>query len=550
MEVKKKMKRKINKLLYLLTILVFFVSSFSVDGLSQEQYEFALKWSVDGDPAGIEATPDGYIIYVVPEFWGHRVQKYTADGKFILQWGGLTWPRGVAVDVEGNVYVADTWAHRVQKFDSNGMFITRWGSWGFGDGQFVWPEGIAVDSSGRVYVASYNNYVQVFTSEGRFLYKWGGWGTGDGQFYSDLTGGFRAGPLGIAIDESGNVYVADQGNHRIQVFTLRGEFIRKWGSYGSGDGQFKAPWDVAIDSQKRIYVTDVHNHRVQVFSEMGEFITKFGGYGTGDGQLISPMGITVDSLDNVYVSDSGNHRVQKFRPVELIVQAVVNIDPDTLNLVSEGKWITGYIELPSGYEVKNINVSSILLNGQVKAEAKPTEIGDYDNDGIADLMVKFDRSAVEKVVSVGDKVTITVSGSLTDGKKFEGTDTIRVISPSTLVDNESDIESTKPENFPEPSAVQFYQMAPGQRVNALGQNYPNPFNPATTIEYSIAQDCQVTLKLYNVAGQLVATLVDEWQTAGPHKVVFDAGDKLSRGIYYYQLKAGDFVGTKKMVVLK
>jgi len=235
---------------------------------------------------------------------------------------------------------------------------------------------------------------------------------------------------------------------------------------------------------------------------------------------------------------------------EGMIGATVEINPDTLNLRSKGNWITGYIELPSGYDVSNIDVSTIKLNNTVSAESKPAEIGDYDNDGISDLMVKFDRSAVEKVVPVGDKVTITISGQLSDGKKFEGTDTIKVISPSTLVDNESDIESTKPENFPEPSAVQFYQMAPGQRVNALGQNYPNPFNPATTIEYSIAQDCQVTIKLYNVAGQEVATLVDEWQTAGPHKVVFNEGDQLSRGIYYYQMKAGSFVDTKKMVVLK
>ncbi len=89
-----------------------------------------------------------------------------------------------------------------------------------------------------------------------------------------------------------------------------------------------------------------------------------------------------------------------------------------------------------------------------------------------------------------------------------------------------------------------------QTKNTLSQNYPNPFNPATTIEYAIEKDCQVTLKLYNVAGQLVATVVDEYQTVGKHKVVFDAGESLSRGIYYYQLKAGNFVATKKMVVLR
>ena len=86
--------------------------------------------------------------------------------------------------------------------------------------------------------------------------------------------------------------------------------------------------------------------------------------------------------------------------------------------------------------------------------------------------------------------------------------------------------------------------------NSLGQNYPNPFNPSTTIDYTISQDCHVTLKLYNICGQLVATIVDEYQKAGSYSKYFDAGAGLSRGIYYYQLKAGDFVDTKRMVILK
>ncbi len=105
-------------------------------------------------------------------------------------------------------------------------------------------------------------------------------------------------------------------------------------------------------------------------------------------------------------------------------------------------------------------------------------------------------------------------------------------------------------SLPKLSAAAFHQMAPGIAANSLGQNYPNPFNPATTIEYAIAEDCQVMIKLYNAAGQEVATIVDEYQYAGPHKIIFDAGERLSRGIYYYQLKAGSFVDTKKMVVLK
>lgn len=91
---------------------------------------------------------------------------------------------------------------------------------------------------------------------------------------------------------------------------------------------------------------------------------------------------------------------------------------------------------------------------------------------------------------------------------------------------------------------------PGSVKNSLGQNYPNPFNPSTTINYAISEDCHVTLKLYNICGQLVATIVDEYQQAGTYSKHFDAGDRLSRGIYYYQLKAGDFVDTKRMAILR
>ena len=88
----------------------------------------------------------------------------------------------------------------------------------------------------------------------------------------------------------------------------------------------------------------------------------------------------------------------------------------------------------------------------------------------------------------------------------------------------------------------------------LSQNYPNPFNPTTTIEYSLAEDTDVTLKIYNLAGELVRTLVDEFQTQGNYTITWygdnDTGQVIASGVYFYQIKAGDFVSTKKMVVLK
>ena len=86
-------------------------------------------------------------------------------------------------------------------------------------------------------------------------------------------------------------------------------------------------------------------------------------------------------------------------------------------------------------------------------------------------------------------------------------------------------------------------------VNSLSQNYPNPFNPTTTINYSVSKSGSVTLKVFNIMGREVETLVNEQNTACNYEVKFDAG-KLASGVYIYQLKSGDFISTKKLVLLK
>jgi len=183
------------------------------------------------------------------------------------------------------------------------QFVLKWGSRGTGNGQFVDPFDVAVDGSGNVYVAdTTNRRIQKFDASGNFLTKWGTQGTGDGQF------GY---PAGIEVDASGNVYVADQTNHRIQKFDANGNYLMQFGSNGTGNGQFNYTYDNAVDSGGNIYVTDASNNRVQKFNASGEFVLTFGSYGTSDGQFYRPGGLAVDASGNVYVADY-NHRVQKF----------------------------------------------------------------------------------------------------------------------------------------------------------------------------------------------------------------------------------------------
>jgi len=112
------------------------------------------------------------------------------------------------------------------------------------------------------------------------------------------------------------------------------------------------------------------------------------------------------------------------------LKAIIEINPDTLNLKSKGKWITVFIELPSGYDIQDIDVGSILLLGTIPTEEHPTNEGDNDNDGVPDLMVKFNRQLViEEIIYQGPQeyVELEISGVLNDGKTtFKGSDTIKV----------------------------------------------------------------------------------------------------------------------------
>ncbi len=291
-------------------------------------FSFGTRGSGDGQfihPFGIAVDVSGDI-YVV-DTGNRRIQKFDPDGNFIFKFGTpgtrdgrFFEPRGITLDGSGNIYVADAFNDRVQKFDSSGNFVFMWG-WGVrdgseefqictencrpgldgsGDGQFNVPSGVAVDGSGDIYVADTGNRrIQKFDPDGNFIFKFG-----------TLAG--LAVPVGVAVDVSGDIYVADTGNDRIQKFDPDGNFIFKFGTPGSEDGEFKQPVGVAVDVSGDIYVADTGNDRIQKFDPDGNFIFKFGTLGSEDGQFRGPRGITLDGAGNIYVADASNDRIQVF----------------------------------------------------------------------------------------------------------------------------------------------------------------------------------------------------------------------------------------------
>jgi len=271
------------------------------------------------DPRGVAVDAQGNVH--VADTNNHRIQVFDSNGAFLRQWGvqgdgdgQFNEPWGIAVDGDGNVYVADTWNHRIQKFDKNGKFLAKWGE--FRDsqgtteleqGHFYGPRALAVALDGTLLVVDTGNErVERFGSDGKFLGAYGGFGAEDGQFWE---------PVGIAVDGDGNVYIADTWNQRVQKFDKDFRYVTKWGiNTWVGQSVVNKPC-LAADSRGHVYASDPEGYRLLEFTGSGEFVASYGQYGSGIGDFNLPIGLAVDAGDNLWVADSGNHRIMKFGPL-------------------------------------------------------------------------------------------------------------------------------------------------------------------------------------------------------------------------------------------
>ena len=182
-----------------------------------------------------------------------------------------------------------------------------------------------------------------------FIRKWGSQGTGDGQFSTTYGG--------ICSDPSGYIYVADTGNSRVQKFDSDGNFVTKWGSQGTSNGLFMNPYGICSDPAGNIYVTDSGNNRIQKFSPAGTFITKWGTYGTGNMQFNTPGSVCSDPAGYIYVGDYGNKRTSKFTSTGAYVTQWSNEPPGICSDPS------GYI-FSSGKDLSKFTSSGTLVTKQ------------------------------------------------------------------------------------------------------------------------------------------------------------------------------------------
>ncbi len=296
-------------------------------------------------PVAIAVGADGNIY--VADLGNHKIRKITPAGIVSTLAGsgssgsvdgaGVTAsfnsPHGVAVDGSGNVFVADTYNQKIRKITPAGIVSTLAGSGSIGsaDGagvtaSFDSPRAVAVDGSGSVFVADASNQkIRKISPVGLVstLAGSGAQGSADG---AGITAGFRF-PYGIAVDLTGNVYVADASNHKIRRITSAGVVTTLAGAGSAGyiDGPgtaagFNEPRGITIDFGGSVIVADIKNHRIRRVTPAGVVTTLAGVISAADGNVTvanfnTPFGVAVDTDGNVFVADHENRKIRKISPV-------------------------------------------------------------------------------------------------------------------------------------------------------------------------------------------------------------------------------------------
>ena len=257
-------------------------------------------------PYGVANTKNEDI--VVAELYANRITILNKEGKKVKSFGTegtkegqFTHPRGVAISHDGHILVTDN--HRLQKLTFEGDCVKSVGSGETGNGplQLNTPIGITVHpTTGQIFIAdTFNHRIQVLNKDLTYSHSFGQYGSSPEQFNY---------PWDVTFDNEGYLYVADNSNDCIKKFTSTGQYISTFSSRGSNPGQITKPSFILIDNNL-LYVSEAGNNRISIFDTNGCFIHCFGKSGSGEGEFDEPFGITVDSLGNLYVSDLRNNRL-------------------------------------------------------------------------------------------------------------------------------------------------------------------------------------------------------------------------------------------------
>ncbi len=293
----------------------------------------------------------------------------------------------------------------------NYPYVSSFGTQGLvKTGAFTYPQYAALDDSGNLYVTDLGNArVQKFGNDGEFLHAWGSKGTGKSEFHA---------PAGIAVGGS-HVYVADHELNVVKKFDTNGNFVSSWGGTGSEAGRLKLPNGVAVSKDGFVFVVDTGNSRVQKFDSNGKFVSIIGASGTGSDGFLTPLGIELDSDGNVLVSDSGHKKILKFNPNGAFVASYnsstggLAISPDGIDVDSDG----------------NIIIADSANNRIVVLDKDGKVVASFGKTGTGNSQFKMPKD----VVSDSDGDLFVVDSSNHRIQKFGSKDTVSESSATTVI---------------------------------------------------------------------------------------------------------------------
>ncbi len=229
-----------------------------------------------------------------------RVLVFDENGALLRQWKMLDVqfgrPEGIVWLNDNTLVVCDTHYHRLVWFTQDGKLIRTVGKRGDGAGEFYFPVGITKDPAENLYVCEYggNDRIQVFDKNGVFLRKFGSAGTGPGQFQR---------PSGLAWHDH-RLYIADAVNNRIHIFKEDGTFE---GLLGTLD--LNLPYDITLAADGAFYIIEYGAGRITKTSTDGKLLGRYGTSGTGEGNFATPWGLAVDSKMRIHIADTKNRRI-------------------------------------------------------------------------------------------------------------------------------------------------------------------------------------------------------------------------------------------------
>ena len=194
--------------------------------------------------------------------------------------GQFKYVEDFAVDRHGQILITDALKSTVQVFSSEGVFLNEFAGKGKDAGSLIKPEGIAIDQQGNIHVADYRSgYIKKYSAlDYQHLLTYSGYGSEPGKTRQSEF---------MTFHPNGLLYVPEAGNDRVSVFSAQGEFKFSFGRSGSGPGQFNQPESIKHNSVGELFVSDLNNHRIQVFDETGKFLRSWGGRVTKQDNFVS-----------------------------------------------------------------------------------------------------------------------------------------------------------------------------------------------------------------------------------------------------------------------